>query len=329
MFSSRMNISESFRVMSQLRTQYTHIQYVEKISQQFKSGYHLCGLKENGKVISVAGFRFSNSLALGKHIYVEDFVTDETVRNRGYGKKLLEGIVEIGNESGVNSIVLDSGVQRFGAHQFYIKNSFDIKAYLMLRSLTTVNKPFVPENSGASCLPIQDERSIQSSFHLMAQLRPNYSQADFLTKIKEQQSDGYELLGVIHEGQIVALAGIRFKDSLAMGKYIYIEDFITEHAHQKKGHGGHLLNAIVEKAKAAGVDKVLLDSGVQRNDAHRFYYQHAFDIRAFVFILPMPHSIQNTPHMFSKKDAFLISSHTLSSALNAENNANNPLNSKI
>ncbi len=134
--STTVSLKSFYRIMSQLRSQYATVEeFSEKIIIQIKNGYHLCGIQEGDELVCVAGFRFANSLAHGPHIFIEDLVTDENARGKGYAKQLLESIIKIAHEKKINSIVLDSGVQRCDAHKFYIKNNFNIRAFVFTLAL--------------------------------------------------------------------------------------------------------------------------------------------------------------------------------------------------
>jgi GNAT superfamily N-acetyltransferase len=68
-------------------------------------------------------------LARGWHMYVDDLVTDELGRSRGYGAFLMDWLVARAREEGCDNLDLDSGVQRFAAHRFYFRQRMTISAY--------------------------------------------------------------------------------------------------------------------------------------------------------------------------------------------------------
>src|SRR5437773_10133916 len=49
-------------------------QFVERVLRQQKEGYRLAFLESDGEVCSVAGYRFLDSLFLGKFLYFDDLV---------------------------------------------------------------------------------------------------------------------------------------------------------------------------------------------------------------------------------------------------------------
>ena len=120
-------ILASFEVMKELRDQLQKTSYVNAIRDLEKiAGYMLVGLFEDGIIQAVAGFRISKSLAWGKYLYVDDLVSLTNCRSCGYGKKLLDWLKDYGRSQNCNRLDLDSGVQRFEAHRFYLRERMDI-----------------------------------------------------------------------------------------------------------------------------------------------------------------------------------------------------------
>lgn len=129
------DILACFPVMAQLRTHLREEDFVERIRRQEQEGYHLASLKVDGVVQAVTGFRLSESLAWGKYLYIDDLVTDESSRSQGYGQRLFDWLLDFATAQDCNQVHLDSGVQRFGAHRFYLRNRMDIGAHHFVLTL--------------------------------------------------------------------------------------------------------------------------------------------------------------------------------------------------
>lgn len=127
--NSLSDIQNCYPVMVQLRTTLSKDEFIERIEKQQKDGYKLVFVTDKGKVVSVAGFRISESLAWGKFIYVYDFITDKESRSEGYGDKLFDFLVEYARKEKCKQFHLDSGVQRFDAHRFYMKKRMIISSH--------------------------------------------------------------------------------------------------------------------------------------------------------------------------------------------------------
>ena len=122
-------ITACFAVMHQLRTHLVTDHFVQRIRLQQQGGYRLCFLSDGGIVRSVAGFRLFENLASGRVLYVDDLVTDSNARSEGFGQKTLEWLFEEARAAGCDTLELDSGVQRFGAHRFYLRNRLEISSH--------------------------------------------------------------------------------------------------------------------------------------------------------------------------------------------------------
>lgn len=122
---------------------------------------------------------------------------------------------------------------------------------------------------------------------VMRELRPHFATAkNFVQQVQRQQQQGYLLAGVEAEGEIRAVAGYRYLESLFSGKFIYVDDLVTLPRDRSRGFGGLLLDWLVAQARLHGCQQLELDSGVQRFDAHRFYFRQQMKISAYHFTIP-------------------------------------------
>ncbi len=135
------DIESCWPALYSLRPHLSKESFVDRVRDQMRDGYTLAfisgGSDSTLPAQAVAGFRLLNNLYMGRHIYVDDLVSLEN--RRGLGTVLMNWIKRKGEELGCAKIRLDSGVQRHGAHRFYLKNQFDIVAY----SFASDAKPIV------------------------------------------------------------------------------------------------------------------------------------------------------------------------------------------
>ena len=104
-----------------------------------------------------------------------------------------------------------------------------------------------------------------------------------MQQVLRQQRDGYLLAFLEADGEVRAVAGYRFLESLFSGKFLYVDDLVTRDRDRSRGFGGALLDWLVEQALSLGCDTLELDSGVQRFDAHRFYLLKRMNISSYHF----------------------------------------------
>jgi len=128
---------------------------------------------------------------------------------------------------------------------------------------------------------------IRACYPVMAQLRPHVQADDFVPRVRRQEQQSYRLAGRWVGEKVVAVAGYRHGECLSQGRYIYVDDLVTDADLRSAGHGRELFDWLVGQARAADCDALLLDSGVQRFAAHRFYLTRRMEIRAYHFALPL------------------------------------------
>jgi GNAT superfamily N-acetyltransferase len=130
----------------------------------------------------------------------------------------------------------------------------------------------------------ESDAEIVGCLAVMRQLRPHLSsEQDFLARVRRQQQQGYLLAFVEDEGRSVCVAGYRLLQNLAWGRFVYVDDLVTDEAARSRGHGEAMLQWLIDFARRENCDELHLDSGVQRFGAHRFYLNQRMDITAHHF----------------------------------------------
>lgn len=129
---------------------------------------------------------------------------------------------------------------------------------------------------------------ITRCFPVMAELRPHLAADEFLPRIRRMQDENGFLMAFAEEdGEVRAVAGFRYLDLLFSGLTLYVDDLVTDPRHRSSGHGRALLRWLQEQARAKGCATLTLDSGVQRFDAHRFYFRERMSIQGYHFSMPL------------------------------------------
>jgi len=123
-------ILATWEVMHQLRPHIAREEYVPIVRGMMESdGYRLAAVVDDGEVRAVAGYRYMRMLYCGKLLYVDDLVTDDRVRSRGYGKELLDWLKATGRDEGCSELQLISRVTREQAHRFYFREGLAIECF--------------------------------------------------------------------------------------------------------------------------------------------------------------------------------------------------------
>ena len=129
----------------------------------------------------------------------------------------------------------------------------------------------------------ESDDEIEACQPVMSGLRPQYGATELLARVRLQQGEGYRLAALREDGVVVALAGYRVGHNLAWGKYLYVDDLVTDAARRSEGHGQRLMDWLMAEAARHSCDELHLDSGVQRFAAHRFYLRYGLDITSHHF----------------------------------------------
>lgn len=115
------------------------------------------------------------------------------------------------------------------------------------------------------------EEQILRCFELLHLLRPHLLKEAFVDQVREQEKEGYQLLYIQDHNEIKSVVGYRIGRYLAWGKTLYIDDLITSPEARGTGFGTHLIKWLMGEAKKQGCDSIHLDTGIERDDAHRLY----------------------------------------------------------
>ncbi len=132
---SNEDILACFPVIRHLRDLEDATTFLQRVRSQQLSGYELAALRDGGDPVAVAGFRLGESLAWGRHLYVDDLVTLPEGRSRGHGAALLAWLAELGRARGACQLHLDSGKQRADAHRFYEREGLEAAGIHFKRGL--------------------------------------------------------------------------------------------------------------------------------------------------------------------------------------------------
>lgn len=133
----------------------------------------------------------------------------------------------------------------------------------------------------------ESDADILRCFPVMAQLRPHLVEAEFVPRVRRMQKEGFILARLEEDGAVRAVAGYRFHEKLFSGFTLYVDDLVSDTTRRSHGHGARLLAWLGEQARARHCDLLELDSGVQRFDAHRFYFRQRMKISSYHFTLPL------------------------------------------
>lgn len=130
------------------------------------------------------------------------------------------------------------------------------------------------------------DADLKATYPVMKQLRTHLSEQEYVERAKRQQSKGgYIVAALEDEGQVRCVAGYRISECLSWGKFLYVDDLVSDQNARSKNYGKQMMDWLLAEARQNGCQELHLDSGVQRHAAHRFYLRERMDISCFHFAL--------------------------------------------
>jgi ribosomal protein S18 acetylase RimI-like enzyme len=123
--------------------------------------------------------------------------------------------------------------------------------------------------------PARSEPDLAACFPVMHALRPHLGgPAEMIERVLRQFEQGYRLLAAWSEGLVVGAAGYRMQENLIRGRFCYVDDLVVAEAHRRYRIGALLLDAVAERARAAGIGGLTLDTALDNLLGQRFYFRY-------------------------------------------------------
>ena len=144
----------------------------------------------------------------------------------------------------------------------------------------------LPVERDVSIISAATDEQILQTRDVMLQLRPGVAADAYLATVRRMmQSDGYQLAAVVEQGVVRAVAGYRYMEMLYCGKIMYVDDLNTDSQCRSQGYGKLLMDWLKHEAKTNDCGELHLDSGVQREQTHRFYFRERLTVNCYHFRL--------------------------------------------
>jgi GNAT superfamily N-acetyltransferase len=118
-----------YPVMRELRDELSESDFNAIYTAEHPHGYRIAAVFDGDECRAAAGYRMMTNFVSGRHMYVDDLVTAEAWRSKGYGRLLNEFLAGVARKEGCTSVQLDSNVRRHEAHRFYFRERYVITAF--------------------------------------------------------------------------------------------------------------------------------------------------------------------------------------------------------
>ena len=118
---------------------------------------------------------------------------------------------------------------------------------------------------------------------VLQELRTHLQEETYLDWLAAMQSEGYRLFGLYEDEALVAVAGVVVHTNFYYGRHAYIYDLVVRSDRRGDGLGTRLMATVEEWATERGCETIVLESGLWRDDAHRFYETNGFEKYCYTF----------------------------------------------
>jgi GNAT superfamily N-acetyltransferase len=111
--------------------------------------------------------------------------------------------------------------------------------------------------------------------------------ADYEAKMRRVFAGGARLCVAADGAEAAGVAVYRIYENTWAGRQLYVDDLVTDRKRRSEGVGRMLLGYLETKARAEGFETLALDSGTQRQQAHKFYFREGMVVTSFHFAKPL------------------------------------------
>jgi len=118
------------------------------------------------------------------------------------------------------------------------------------------------------------------------ELRPHLPE-DYAAKMQRVFAGGARMSVAVRDDAVVGVAVHRVHENTFDGVQMYCDDLVTNPDARSSGVGAALMRHMEALARAAGCAKFNLDSGTQRQQAHKFYFREGMVVTSFHFAKPL------------------------------------------
>ena len=134
---------------------------------------------------------------------------------------------------------------------------------------------------------MDEAADVAACFPLLRQLRPHLaSAAELVERWARQKAAGYRLLA-LWRARPLALAGYRVQENLIHGRFLYVDDLVTDEAARGSGHGQRLMDRLKAEGRTLGCDRLVLDTALGNALGQRFYFRNGLLATALRFNIPL------------------------------------------
>ena len=114
------------------------------------------------------------------------------------------------------------------------------------------------------------------------QLRPQLPE-DYAGTMRRVFAGGGRMCVAEIRGVVAGVTVYRIHENTFDGVQMYVDDLVTDETKRSQGVGKALLDHLQSLSRAARCEAFTLDSGTQRQQAHKFYFREGLVVTSFHF----------------------------------------------
>jgi GNAT superfamily N-acetyltransferase len=84
--------------------------------------------------------------------------------------------------------------------------------------------------------------------------------------------------------ELITYAGVAVQTNLYHKRHLYVFDLVSDEKYRSGGYGAMMLEYLQDFAKTCMCENIVLSSGFEREEAHRFYEKNGFEKKSYIFL---------------------------------------------
>ncbi|QOP41732.1 GNAT family N-acetyltransferase [Sulfurimonas marina] len=130
-------------------------------------------------------------------------------------------------------------------------------------------------------------KELDTAWEVVGQLRVSLDYKEFEDLIYEMRDINYTMIGIFERDKLITYAGVAVSTNLYHRRHLFVYELVTDEAFRSQGYGVMMLDYLKDYAKMGACENLVLSSGIEKEDAHRFYEKNGFSKKSFVFVKPI------------------------------------------
>jgi GNAT superfamily N-acetyltransferase len=131
---------------------------------------------------------------------------------------------------------------------------------------------------------VTDAKLLAAAEAVHRQLRPQIP-PDYAARMKEVFAGGAQMAVATIDGQVAGITVFRILEKTFTGRELYCDDLVTDERRRSTGVGHALIAYMEGVVRERACTAFTLDTGTQREQAHKFYFREGMTVTAFHFTM--------------------------------------------